>query len=175
VSVDLIAIVPQVIQHQLASPFLFVPAIVVGWFARTRGQVVAGALAIGAVSIALSFLEPLPEGARRIYGLLPLVFISPLAWAFATAAFKTWLRRDDGKQAPAASTARKAVRALIGVVIGAPLGGAIGALLGTVAADINQISSFEGGAGYYVAFLFVLPGIVIGMLAGAVILWRWRS
>jgi hypothetical protein len=173
--VDLLPVIPQVVLHQLASPFLFVPAIAVGWFARTRGHVVAGALAIGAISIALSFLEPLPEGARRVHALLPLVFISPLAWAFATAALKTWLRREDAKPEAGVGTARKAVRALVGAVIGAPLGGAIGALLGTVAADINQISSFEGGAGYYVAFLFVLPGIVIGTLAGAVMLWRWRS
>lgn len=171
---DLIAFIPQVILHQLISPYLFLPAIAVGWFARTRGQIVAGAVAIGIVSIALSFLQPLPEGAQRAYVLMPLVVISPLVWAFATAALKNWLRREESTAAPSGSTARKALRAVIGAIIGAPAGGALGALIGSLAADYFKISNFEGGAGYYVVFLYVFPGIVIGAIAGAIILWRWR-
>ena len=62
--------------------------------------------------------------------------------------------------------------AAIGVVIGAPLGGLLGALVGSLAAGIFQISSFEGGAGYYVMFFFVLPGILIGAIVGAVVTAR---
>lgn len=173
-SMDLVAVIPQVILHQLISPFLFVPAIVVGWFARSRSQIIAGALAIGVASIALSLLEPLPEGARRVHILVPLIFVAPLAWAFATAALKRRVRREGRTATSAGEVARKALLLVLGVVIGGPLGGALGALIGSLAADYFRISSFEGGAGYYVAFLFVLPGVLIGAIAGAVILWRWR-
>lgn len=171
---DLLVFVPQVILHQLISPFLFVPAIAVGWFARTRMQVTVGAVAVGVVSIALSFLGRMPEGASIVYVLMPLTFVSPLVWAFATAALKKKLLRDDPAATPASDVMRKAMRAVIGVVIGAPLGGALGALVGSLAADYFRISSFEGGAGYYVMFFFVLPGILIGAIVGAVVLWRWR-
>ena len=166
--------VPQVILHQLISPFLFVPAIAVGWFARTRLQVIAGAVVVGIVIIALSFLRGAPHGASLVYVLMPLTFISPLVWAFATAALKKKLVRQDQAATPAADVARKAIRAVIGVVIGAPLGGVLGALVGSLAADFFKISNFEGGAGYYVLFFFVLPGILIGAIVGAVVLWRWR-
>lgn len=172
---DLLAFIPRVLLYQLTSPFLFVPAIAVGWFARTRVQIILGAVAVGCVSIALSFLQPMPEGSSLVYGLMPLTFISPLVWAFATAALKRRLQREDPAAAPAANLARKAIRAVIGVVIGAPVGGALGALVGSLAADHFRISNFEGGAGYYVMFLYVLPGILIGAIVGAVVLLRWRG
>lgn len=171
---DLLAFIPQVILHQLISPVLFVPAIAVGWFARTRFQIIAGAVAIGVLTIALSFLRGLPEGASFVYILMPLTFISPLVWAFATAALKRKLGREDPAGAPAANAARSVIRAVIGIVIGAPLGGVLGALVGSLAADYFKISNFEGGAGYYVLFFFVIPGILIGAIAGAVVLLRWR-
>lgn len=171
---DLIAFIPQVILHQLISPYLFVPAIAVGWFARTRGQIVAGAAAIAIASLALSFLQRMPEGAQRAYALMPLVIISPLAWGFAIAALKKRLRANEPQTGGEGGVARKVVRAIIGIVIGAPVGGALGALIGSLAADYFEISNFEGGAGYYVLFLYVFPGIVIGAIAGAIILWRWR-
>ena len=171
---DLLAIIPQVILHQLISPFLFVPAIAVGWFARSRVQIIVGAVAVAVLSIALSFMRGLPAGASLVYGLMPLTFISPLVWAFATAALKRKLQGDAAAATPAGDIARKAIRAVIGVVIGAPAGGALGALVGSLAADYFRISNFEGGAGYYVMFLYVLPGILIGAIVGAVVLWRWR-
>lgn len=170
---DLIAFLPQIILYQLTSPFIFVPGILIGWFARTRAQLVGGGVLIAAVITLLSFLEPLPPGGQRVWGTIPLALIGPMIWVFAVSALKRWMRPGEG-EAPRSDRLRL-VRTLVGVVIGAPLGGAIGALVGTAAVEIFQISAREGGAGYFVMFLFVLPGIPIGAIIGAIIGYRWSG
>ncbi len=170
---DLIAFLPQIILYQLTSPFIFVPGILIGWFARTRAQRVGGGVLIAIGITLLSFLEPLPPGGQRVWGTIPLAMIGPLIWVFAVSALKRFVRPGES-EAPR-SGRLKLVRAIIGTVIGAPLGAAIGAGLGTAAVEVFQISAREGGAGYFVMFLFVLPGIPIGAIIGAIIGYRWSG
>ena len=170
---DLIAFLPQIILYQLISPFIFIPGILIGWFARTRAQLVGGGVLIAIVTTLLSFLQSVPAGGQYVWGAIPLAVIAPLIWVFAVSALKRWMRPGES-EAPRSSRL-KLVRAIIGTVIGAPLGAAIGAGLGTAAVEIFQISAREGGAGYFVMFLFVLPGIPIGAIIGAIIGYRWSG
>ena len=167
---DLFAAVPQIILYQLTNPFIFVPGIVIGWLARSRAQLIGGAVLIAAIITVLSFLEPLPPGGQRVWGAIPIAVVGPLIWVFAVSALKTWMRRE-GEAAPSGGRL-KIVRAVIGLVIGAALGAGIGLGLGFAAIEIFNISSFEGGAGYFVAFLFFVPGLLIGAIVGAVVGYR---
>lgn len=167
---DMITLLPRVLIFQLTSPWLFVPAIAVGWLARTRLQLLLGVGAIGLVSIAMTLMQHRPDSGYIVYWFMPTVFVSPLVWAFATSKLKGLLRRESPEGAPDGK--RAAMRAVIGgvggAVIGGVLGGLLGALIGSISADLFNVSNFEGQAGYYVAILFVLPGIVIGAVAGAI-------
>ncbi|MBL8701660.1 MAG: hypothetical protein JNK67_24985 [Alphaproteobacteria bacterium] len=167
---QVLEVIVQVVLFDLVSPITFVPAIAVGWFAGSRGQRIGGIVLLVAVKIGLSFLEPLPEDAMRAWEALPLLAVAPAAWAFATAALRDWLRNERASD-PASPRLRRA-RAAVGAVIGAPLGAILGGVLGMIAVDVFRISSFEGGAGYFVAFLFFLPGLAIGGILGAVLAAR---
>jgi hypothetical protein len=170
---DFIAFLPQFVLYQLTNPFIFIPGILIGWFARTRAQRVGGGVLIAIATTLLSFRVPLPAGGQHVWGAIPLAVIAPLIWVFAVAALKRWMRPGES-EAPGSGRLRL-VGAIIGTVIGAPLGAAIGAGLGTAAVEIFQISAREGGAGYFVMFLFVLPGIPIGAIIGAIIGYRWAG
>jgi hypothetical protein len=63
---------------------------------------------------------------------------------------------------------------VIGGFAGAVLGAVAGFLVGTLAAEVFQISGFEGQAGYFVMFLFALPGLLIGLVAGILLTLRWQ-
>lgn len=64
------------------------------------------------------------------------------------------------------------MRALLGGVLGAALGGVAGVLLGLAFVELAQVSDFEGRSGYLVGFLFMPAGIVVGAVAGAILLRR---
>ena len=168
---ELLANTPEIILYQLINPFTFVPGIVIGWLARTHTQRVVGAVAITAAITLLSLFEELPQGAQRIWGAIPLSVIAPLIWVFAVAALKHWMR-PGADAAPRAGRIRF-VGAVIGTVLGAPLGAAIGIGIGLAAVEIYEISAREGGAGYFVMFLFFPPGLLIGAITGAVLGYRW--
>ncbi|MCC7274788.1 MAG: hypothetical protein IT561_19115, partial [Alphaproteobacteria bacterium] len=83
---------------------------------------------------------------------------------------RRWLR--GRQQAAPGDPLARTVWSLLGLVLGACIGGIAGMGLGIAYVDLANVSSFEGLAGYTVMFLFVLPGILVGMIAGAVAGWR---
>ncbi|MGE0718923.1 MAG: hypothetical protein AB7P02_25985 [Alphaproteobacteria bacterium] len=167
---DLVSAVLLSIAAGAASPAVFVPAIVVGWIARSARMATLGAVAIAAVLIGMAAMEPLPEGARRVWWLMPLGVVAPLAWTLAVFALRRWLGRRTAAR-PGDPLAR-GVWSILGLIAGGLVGGVIGLLLGMAYVELAEVSSFEGLAGYTVMFLFVLPGILIGMIAGAILGWR---
>jgi hypothetical protein len=62
----------------------------------------------------------------------------------------------------------------IGGIAGAVLGAIAGFLVGALAAEVFQVSGFEGQAGYFVVFLFALSGLLIGLVAGILLTLRWQ-
>lgn len=63
---------------------------------------------------------------------------------------------------------------ILGLIAGAIFGGLIGYLLGELAVDLFDISCFEGGCGYAVAFYILLGGI-IGAAVGSFLAYKWRG
>ena len=69
---------------------------------------------------------------------------------------------------------RQVLIALLGMILGGAVGFGVGALLGLLLNDIFDISCFEGGCGYFAAFIG-LVGMVLFAIAGAVIfVWLAR-
>lgn len=78
----------------LASPLIFFPSLVVGWFARRWWQVVLGAVAIAMLSEAQVLLIELP-GAEPDWAREPMVAIAPLAWCAAGCLLRLWYQRTS--------------------------------------------------------------------------------
>lgn len=60
------------------------------------------------------------------------------------------------------------VAALLGIILGAVIGAVGGFLAGSVIADVAEVSCFEGGCGYFAAFIG-LAGLVVGAIAGGIL------
>lgn len=69
------------------------------------------------------------------------------------------------------SVARSLGLAFLGLLLGGLAGGLIGLLGGLGYTSLAATSSFEGYSGYLVAF-WMLVGILIGMIAGAIMGFR---
>lgn len=170
--VPMISAILQALLYDLVSPFTFVPAAAIGWFARTRGQRWAGVAVLAAASLAFVLFRGHLMSVVHIPLVAAMKAVAPMVWVFGVAALRArFAGGSPGGEAPAAS---RWLRGLIGAVLGAPAGGAAGALIGSIAADVFSISSFEGGSGYFVAFFFVIPGFFIGLVVGAWLAMRWR-
>jgi hypothetical protein len=170
-SVTMIEVALQALLYDLLSPFTFAPAAAIGWIARTRGQrwAAVGALAIAKIAFVLSRYMP----ANLFHAVVIVVTqaIAPLLWVFGVAALRAQLSGPAAAANGQPATARW-VRGLIGAVLGGPAGGAIGALLGSIAADLLSVSNVDGGSGYFVAFFGVIPGILLGLVAGPILALR---
>src|SRR5437762_10895558 len=63
----------------LASPAIFAPSFVIGWFVRRWWQVLIGAVLVAVVSDAEVMLIEMPD-AKPDWSTEPLAFIAPLCW-----------------------------------------------------------------------------------------------
>ncbi len=167
---DLLGALVESVLWSALRPSILVPAALLGWWARRAWVVVAGAVVIAAVDFGLSLTEALPPGAERVLWLAPAGILAPLGTAYAAFRLRAWLAARDA--AAPASVAVRLVRSGFGAVLGAVLGGVVGLGLGLAVVEIGQVSSHEGASGYLVVFGFLLPGMLIGLLSGAVIGWR---
>lgn len=70
------------------------------------------------------------------------------------------------------SLARRLAFAVLGLALGASGGGAIGLLAGLAYIEIADTSGFEGYSGFVVAF-WILGGIVLGMIAGLIVAYKF--
>jgi len=64
------------------------------------------------------------------------------------------------------------LRLILGGLLGLLLGGVLGALLGDPIGAAFQVSNFEGGRGFFVAFFIIPLFAVIGAITGAIVLSR---
>ena len=72
------------------------------------------------------------------------------------------------------SLARRLGFAALGITLGALAGGVLGLLGGLAYTEIAATSGFEGYSGFVVAF-WMLGGVVIGMIVGLVVAYRWAK
>jgi hypothetical protein len=70
------------------------------------------------------------------------------------------------------SIARRLGFAVLGLTLGSSGGGIAGLLAGLAYIEIAQTSGFEGYSGFVVAF-WILGGIVIGMIAGLIVAFKF--
>jgi hypothetical protein len=164
---------PTVLLHTvllgLVSPLVFIPAILLGWFARSWIWVFAGAVLIALAGFGYA-LTTLPPGAFMVWAAAPLKILPPLAWAAAVFTLRRWIRQRTA--AEPGNTGVRVVWLLIGLVLGAIAGGILGIALGTLYVEVTNASNFEGAAGYFV-MLFCMPlGVLFGVIIGAVLGWR---
>ena len=65
---------------------------------------------------------------------------------------------------------------LLGALIGLVLGGGLAVFLGDAIAEALNISNFEGGRGYFIAFALLPLFALVGALLGAIMIYlRWRG
>lgn len=159
--------------HGFAMPTVVLPALVVGWMAPRAGIAVLGGVAIAVALFLYSHaFGSLPEGATVIWWLLPLGLVPPVAWALGSFLVFRRLRALAGGDR--SHPGLRAIDAVVGALVGAVVLGAAALAAGSLYADLAQVSSFEGAAGYLVVFGFGVPGILLGLMAGAVLGWRRR-
>jgi hypothetical protein len=70
------------------------------------------------------------------------------------------------------SIARRLAFAVLGLTLGSSGGGVAGLLAGLAYIEIAGTSGFEGYSGFVVAF-WILGGVVIGMIGGLVVAYRF--
>ena len=71
-------------------------------------------------------------------------------------------------QTEAPSVGVSIVAALLGIILGAVVGALVGFFAGSVIADVAEVSCFEGGCGYFAAFIG-LAGLVVGAIGGGIL------
>jgi hypothetical protein len=150
----------------LGDPLNILGGLVVGWFCRRWWQVVAAAVVLHALRLAVFLPGSLPPEATIVWAAMPLGLVGPVAWCAAGFALRRHVATPGSK-------GERVVSAVAGLVLGGVAGGFIGLGLGQLYVVANKVSNFEGAAGYAVFFLFVLPGIPLGAVLGAILAWRW--
>ncbi|BCG85954.1 hypothetical protein MesoLj113c_20640 [Mesorhizobium sp. 113-3-9] len=85
------------------------------------------------------------------------------------------LRRGSGAETVYAKQQTEAppvfvsiVAALLGIILGAVVGALGGFFAGSVIAEVAEVSCFEGGCGYFAAFIG-LAGLVVGAIGGGIL------
>lgn len=149
----------------LTAPTNILGGLVLGWVCRGWWQVVLAAVVMHGVLVATMLPGGMLENAPVVWLALLAGLAGPLAWCAAGFA----LRRHA---VTPGSAAERAASAFAGLVLGGAAGAVIGLGLGELTVTMARVSTFEGAAGYAVFFLFVLPGIGIGAVLGAVLGWR---
>jgi hypothetical protein len=157
----------------LASPVIFVPGLVIGWFARRWWLVLVGGVLIAVVSQAEIMLIELP-GAKPDWAREPIAVVAPLAWCAAGFLLGAWSRRAR-RLRPGASI--KAWPIVTGMMLGAVLVGLLAIGMGVFYLREGQLAYHTlhfgrevGSRDYETVFLqYLIPGVLLGQLAGGLI------
>ena len=157
----------------LASPLIFAPGLVVGWFARRWWQIVLGAAAIAVLSEAEALLIELPD-AEPDWAQEPMVVIAPLAWCAAGRLLRLWYQRTSRLRSGGSI---RALPVVAGMIFGAVVVGTLALGVGLVYLRGGQLEfhTIQSGraAGFddyeIIFFVYVLPGLLLGQLAGGLI------
>ena len=156
----------------LASPVIFLPSLVIGWFARRWWQIVLGAVAVGVLSEAEVILIELP-GARLDWSQEPVVLVAPLAWCGAGHLAHVWQRRAGGRRHGGRMRAWPVV---VGMALGALVVGALALGVGLLYLQAGELEFHTMQAGQAaeadyetIFFQYLFPGLLLGQLAGGLI------
>jgi hypothetical protein len=157
----------------LVSPVIFVPGLVVGWFARRWWLVPVGGVLIAVVSQAEIMLIELP-GAKPDWPREPVAVVAPLAWCAAGFLLGVWHRRTQ-RLRPEARI--KAWPIVTGMTLGAALVGLLAVGVGVFYLREGQLAYHTvhfgreaGSPDYEMVFLqYLIPGVLLGQLAGGLI------
>jgi hypothetical protein len=155
----------------LASPFIFVPSLMIGWFARRAWQVPLGAVIVAVLSEAELLLIELP-GASPDWGSEPFALVAPLAWCATGFLLRIWQRRT--------LLLRRGEIRVLPVVAGMVLGASI---VGMLALGVGLLYLREASLEYHTMqfgrapgadyealfFQYLFPGLLLGQLAGGLI------
>jgi hypothetical protein len=150
----------------LTAPTNILGGLVLGWLCRGWWQVVLAAVVMHGVLVATMLPGGMLENAALVRLALLAGLAGPLAWCAAGFALRRHVVTPG-------STAERAASAVAGLVLGGVAGAVTGLGLGELYVTMARVSTLEGAAGYAVFFLFMLPGIGIGAVLGAVLGWRW--
>src|SRR5437763_6494067 len=158
----------------LASPAIFVPSFVIGWFVRRWWQVLIGAVLVAVVSDAEVMLIEMPD-AKADWSMEPLAFIAPLCWCAAGFAMRAWSRRERQRRSPRAT---RALPVVAGMMLGAVVTAAAGLGIGLFYLHTDQLEFHAFGLGQTtdtsapyeaIFFQYLFPGLLLGQLAGGLI------
>src|SRR5437764_10756591 len=119
----------------LASPAIFVPSFVVGWFVRHWWQVLIGAVLVAVLSDAEVMLIEMP-GAKPDWSMAPLSLVAPLCWCAAGFAMHAWYRRETQRRS---SPEIRAWPVIAGMLLGAVTVGAAALGVGLLYLHTDQL------------------------------------
>ena len=158
----------------LASPAIFVPSFVIGWFVRRWWQVLIGAVLVAVVSDAEVMLIEMPD-AKPDWSTEPLAFIAPLCWCAAGFAMRAWSRRETQRRS---AQATRALPVVAGMMLGAVVTAAAALGVGLFYLHTDQLEFHAFGLGRTtdtsapheaIFFQYLFPGLLLGQLAGGLI------
>jgi len=158
----------------LASPFIFVPSLAIGWFARRWWQVAVGAVLFSILDSAEVMLVEMP-GAQPDWALMPLGVVPPLCWCAAGFAVRAWSRRETERRS---QQVLRALPVISGMVVGGAsvAAAALGVGLFYLHTDQLEFHAFgleriadPSAAHEAIFFQYLFPGLLLGQLAGGLI------
>lgn len=155
----------------LASPFIFLPSLAIGWLARRLWQVLLGAVVVAALSEAEVLLIELP-GATPDWGQQPFGVVAPLAWCTGGFLLRSWQRRTSRLRQGSVRALPVIAGMTLGAIIVAALALGVGLLYlqdGSLEYHTMQFSPASGADYETVFFQYVFPGLLLGQIAGGMI------
>jgi len=157
----------------LASPVIFVPSLLIGWFARRWWQVPLGAVVVAALSEAEVMLIELP-GAEPDWADEPIAVIAPLVWCAAGFLLRAWHRRTSRRRQ---GSPIRVLPVVAGMVLGAIVVAGLSLGVGLLYLREDQLefhtlqSGLAPGSADYetIFFQYFFPGLLLGQFAGGLI------
>jgi hypothetical protein len=155
----------------LASPVIFVPSFVIGWFARRWWHLPVGAVLLTILDQAEIMLIEMPD-AQTDWALMPLGIVPPLCWCAVGFAMRGWYRRETQRRS---SHTIRALPVVAGMVLGAVIiaAAALGVALLYLHTDQLEFHAFglertaDPSAPYEAIFSqYLFPGLLLGQFAG---------
>jgi len=154
--------------QSLVEPFVVVPALAMGWWLGRRWMLLAGTQFIGFLRLGATFGDAPPDTPM----LAPYLgaFVPPLLLALLARRVR---RAMTGGALPSRTgPLPRLLVALSGMMLGAILGLALGCALGIAVLSIAGQPINATAEGIIIGFYFMMPGLVIGMVAGGIIAFR---
>jgi len=156
----------------LASPWIFLPGLAIGWFVRRWWQVVLGAVTLTVLTDLEVMLMEMP-GAEPDWSSAPIELIAPLVWCASGYLLRGWHQRAARRRP---SWPIRSLPVVAGMVLGAVILSALALAVGLLYLQAGQLEyhTFQfgeaSGADYETIFFqYLFPGLLLGQIAGGLI------